>query len=647
MQPIRRLYLYSVAYISLVTVLWGTIGLARSILGGGEVGGSASRLAWALSWILVGVPVFILHWWLAQRSAHKEPEERSARLRAVFLYGVLLSTIVPIVQNTLGLVNRTLLTAIGVTLDQALVGGVQTLSDNMIAIILNGVIAAYFFSVIKADWSAVPHGDAFSEVRRLFRYLVMLYGLGMVVFGSQLILQYILEVWEPVGTRQLAMLANGLTLLLVGTPLWVITWRLIQRSLTEEAESSSLLRLVVLYAINFISIASVLVSVGMVLYVVLRFALGEAMSVLGEISTPLSVAISFGALWAYYGRILRSEVEVPSDLTTTMGVKSFRWVGLRRMYYYTLAFVGLGATFIGLQLLLSFITDITLSESTIWGGAMRDNLAASLSTLAVGIPLWVSTWRLMMKEVTAEGEAGDHARRSLVRRVYMLLVLFIGVMGVMFSTGALLFQFISALLGEPTDQLLMEAAQSLIVMVLFAILLAYHWHMLRVDNQLAGQILARCHAQFPVLILAPDEGGFGESMVSTLEREVADLPVALHLYSLGAPEETLSAAEAVILPAELAAKPSEALRLWLQGFSGKRLVVPTHAPGWYWVFGSGRSLSIMSRQTASIVRHLAEGEDIPQPRETPPWMIVVYIIAGLFALQVIGSLIGIIENMVR
>jgi hypothetical protein len=648
MQAVRRLYIYAVAYVSLITVLWGTIGLTRSIFAGGEIGDSASRLAEALSFILIGVPVFILHWWLAQRSALKDPVERSSRLRAIFLYGVLLTALIPIVQNTLALVSRTLLSAFGENPNGALLGGSQTLSDNLIAILLNGVIAAYFYFVLRADWKAVPQGDAFSEVRRLFRYLVMLYGLAMVVFGAQQVLQYILGLWGAIGMGQFVLLANGLALLLVGTPLWIFTWSQLQRSLIEEAERRSLLRLVVLYGLTFISVGSVLVSMGIVGYILLRFVLGEPMSVesfLGEISTPLSVAITFGVVWAYYGRLLRSEMEGAPGQGKQPDEESVRRAGLRRLYYYTLAFFGLGAMFIGLQLLLAYIIDITLSESAIWGDAMRDNLAAALSTLAVGIPLWVFTWRPVMKEATAEGEAGDHARRSLVRRVYLYLVLFIGVMGVMFSSGGLLFQIISALLGDPSEDLLVEVVQLFKVLILFLVFLAYHWQVLRVDNRLAGQTLASRHAQFPVLILAPDEGDFGESMVNALEREMGQLPVALHLYSQGAPDETLSAAKAVIFPAELAAMPSEALRLWLQGFSGERLVVPTMAKGWYWIFGSGRPLTSMSRQTARVIRYMAEGEDIPKPRETSPWMVIAYIVAGLIALQVVGSLIDRIASL--
>jgi hypothetical protein len=128
--------------------------------------------------------------------------------------------------------------------------------------------------------------------------------------------------------------------------------------------------------------------------------------------------------------------------------------------------------------------------------------------------------------------------------------------------------------------------------------------------------------------------------VAALERTASGLPVAIHRYNQGAPDETLSAARVVILPSELVSRPSEAIRLWLQGFTGLRLVLPTPAKDWYWILGSGRTLPVLARQTASIVRRLAEGEELPQPRDSSPWLTLVYVLAGLFALQVLLALAG-------
>ncbi len=635
MPIIRRLYLYAVTLVSVEVVLWGAIGLARSFFAGAVVGGSVSRLAGALALILVGVPVFLIHWLLAQRLARRDPEERSARLRAVFLYGALLLLLIPAAQNALALFDRLFLDAFGQPAFRMLFGAGQSLGDNLVAILLSLAVAAYFYTVLLSDWRAAPQGDAFPEVRRLYRYLWMLYGLLLVYFGVQQVLQFSLTSLGELGAAKSAlaatpaMLAHGLALLLVGVPIWVFVWLRIQGSLDDPAESASLLRLAALYLLAFASLCAGLVAAGLTLYSVLRLALGEPYTLnrfMGEIAAPLSVLIPSALVWVYYGRILRQEVRSASSEP--------RRAELRRLYAYVLAGIGLAATFVGLYLLLSFLFDLLLDPGAVWGVLLRKNLAAALATLAVGLPLWLLAWLPMRKESALEGEAGDRARRSLVRKVYLFLALFAGVLGVMFSGGALLYQLIRLLLGQPAPDMLLVSARLLALVLLFLLLALYHWFALRQDNRLAERSLARRHAQFPVLVLAPDEGDFARLVMDVLEREVKELPVAVHSYSQGVPDETLSAARLVLLPAELLYRPSEAMRLWLQGFEGPRLVLPTPAAGWQWV-GAG-DLAVQVREAARLVRRLAEGEPLPQASRAPSWMIVVYILAGLAALEIVG-----------
>ena len=72
MKTIRRLYFYAVAFISFEVVLWGLIGLIRSIVNPDLITNSAQALAQALSLILVGVPIFLIHWLWAQRASARE-----------------------------------------------------------------------------------------------------------------------------------------------------------------------------------------------------------------------------------------------------------------------------------------------------------------------------------------------------------------------------------------------------------------------------------------------------------------------------------------------------------------------------------------------------------------------------------------------
>src|SRR5512133_3575349 len=126
MKTIRRLYFYAVAIISMEVVVWGIISLLRSIFSANKITNDASTLAQALALILVGVPIFLVHWFWAQRVSAKDDEEKTASIRAIFFYGILLGTLIPAVQNLLALIDRTFLAAANLYATRAILGGSQT-----------------------------------------------------------------------------------------------------------------------------------------------------------------------------------------------------------------------------------------------------------------------------------------------------------------------------------------------------------------------------------------------------------------------------------------------------------------------------------------------------------------------------------------
>ncbi|NOY98235.1 MAG: hypothetical protein GXP40_03385, partial [Chloroflexi bacterium] len=356
MRAIRRLYFYAVAFISLEVVLWGLIGLARTTFSSSTVGG-VDQLAQALALILVGVPVFGIHWWAAQRSAHQDEEEHASGVRTVFLYAVLLALLIPVVQNGLAFLDRLLLDAFGLSASRAMLGGSQTLSDNLLAAVMNGILAAYFVYVLRDDWATVRQRGTLGTVRRLYRYIWVVYSLLMAVGGVQQMLRYLLSL--PAAALSdfgdYAWFVNGLALILVGVPLWVAAWKTVQDSLVEAEERASLLRLGVLYVLSLSGVVFVLSVAGVVIDALLRMILGEFgtfRALMREIGGPLSMGIPLGGVWAYYGHWLKRDMDAVPDAP--------RRAGIRRLYYYILSVIGLAATFIGVTMLLSFTIDAVL-----------------------------------------------------------------------------------------------------------------------------------------------------------------------------------------------------------------------------------------------------------------------------------------------
>src|SRR5512138_2959016 len=152
MKSIRRLYFYLVAFISVEVVVWGLVGLLRSIVDR-RISGGADALAQALALILVGVPIFLIHWLWAQGVSGRDDEEKTASIRAVFLYGILLATLIPVAQNLLSFIDRSLVGVTGLGVERAFRSfREQTIADNLIAIGMNGIVAAYFWNVLGGDW---------------------------------------------------------------------------------------------------------------------------------------------------------------------------------------------------------------------------------------------------------------------------------------------------------------------------------------------------------------------------------------------------------------------------------------------------------------------------------------------------------------
>ena len=631
MRTIRRLYFYAVVFVTVEVVVWGLIRLLRTIFSSTNIIVGSETLSQALALILVGLPLFLFHWLWAQRISAAEEEEHSAGVRAIFLYAILLATLIPLVQNILALTNRSSITSAGMAASRAFIGGQQVWSDNLIAILINGLVAAYFYTVLRRDWETISERESFIEVRRLYRYIWLLYSLLMTVFGAQQVLRFLFFVpTEFLGEASREIFVNGLTLLVVGTPIWIFSWRICQQALSDPGERASNLRLGVLYLLALSGVMVVLTSAGITFAVLLRRILGESISfenIMQNIGGPLSIGIPLAAVWAYYGGWLQRDIASVSD--------EHHRAGLKRLYLYILSLIGLIATFIGLVMLVSMVIDL-IARDVIWGDSARSGLTASLATLAVGLPLWLASWRPMQAEALAANEAGAHARRSLVRKVYLYFVLFGSVIGGMVSAVIFIYQILQAIFGEVPSDFVANLLDVFQVLVLFVLVLLYHLYCLRLDGSQATRALVSQHEQFPVMVLEAKSSGFATAIVNALKKQMPSLMIKVQSVEKAISKKDSQAVKAVILPADLAVEPPSTLAKWLKDFDGHRVVVPTEKEKWLW---AGLSKQKATSQAAQIIRQLAEGQEVRLSAGTPAWMIVVYVFAALFGLQMLLVLV--------
>ena len=636
MKTIRRLYFYAVAAISVEVVLWGIITLLRSIFNTNKIVEGSSTLAQALSLIFVGLPIFLIHWLWAQRVSAKEDEEKTAGVRAIFLYGILLGTLIPAVQNLLALIDRTFLSAANLYTYRAIVGGSQTWLDNLIAIVINLLLAAYFWSILKEEWRTLPETENFAEVRRLYRFIWMLYGLLMVVFGAQQALDYAFT-FSPenvLGAIGREIVVNAIALLLIGAPIWFFSWRILQDVLPDSAERESYLRLGILYVLSLSGVIVVLTAGGNLLYMLLIHLFGDGKSLaefLQDIGGPISVGLPFGVMWAYYGKWLNQQFAFDENLP--------RRAGKQRLYFYILSIVGLAASFFAISSLISVVIDLATSRGYLSVGGFATPLSSALAALAAGLPLWLMTWRPMQAQALEDGDAGDHARRSVIRKTYLYVVLFAAVIGGMVSAGTLIFTLINSFLGGDVTNFTKTALNSLQVLILFGVLLQYHLSALQKDGTARADVLESKQESFKLVVLDNSDGKFGEAVKAAFVKRAPKVQLTVVNIKDGVPADLK--ADAVILPGSLALSPQGNVAAWIQSFGGSRLIVPDEAVGVWWLNDLG--------QAADSAKALAEGQDIrPQSsaRMNSVWTYVAYVFAALFACQLLFGLLAFGVSMV-
>jgi len=636
MKTIRRLYFYAVAAISIEVVLWGIITLLRSIFNANKVIEGTSTLAQALSLILVGVPIFLIHWLWAQRVSAKDDEEKTASVRAIFLYGILLGTLIPAVQNLLALIDRTFLATANLYTYRAIVGGSQTWLDNLIAIVINLLIAAYFWNILKAEWRTLPESENFAEIRRLYRFVWVLYGLLMTIYGAQQALDFAftLSTENVLGMIGRETVVNAIALLLIGSPIWYFSWRILQDVLPDSAERESYLRLGILYLLSLGGVIVVLTAGGNLIYMILMYLLegGKTFTeFVQDIGGPISIGVPFGVLWAYYGKWLNQQFSFDENAP--------RRAGKQRLYFYILSILGLAATFFAISSLVSVVIDLVTSRGYLSVGGIASPLSSALAALAAGLPLWLMTWRPMQAQALEEGDAGDHARRSVIRKTYLYVVLFAAVIGGMVSAGTLIFTLINSFLGGETANFTKSTLNSLQVLILFGVLLQYHLSALRNDGAARADVLESKQESYKLLVLDNSDGKFGEAVKASFAKRAPKVQLTVVNIKDGVPADLK--ADAVILPGSLSLSPQGNVAAWIQSFGGSRLIVPDEAAGVWWLNDFG--------QAADSAKALAEGQEIrPQSaaRMNSVWTYIAYVFAALFACQLLFGVLMLGVSMV-
>jgi hypothetical protein len=315
---VRRLYLYGLAFAGLLAAGIGGVLLLKTALdalfGPRAIAVGNTPLALGLALTVVGTPVWLLFWSLAQRSLSRQVGTVEARAvsRQVYLYLVLGGSAVTSSTGAIMFLRW----AFGV--------GEFSGTPAALAVVWSGVWA---FHWLVQDREAQPSDLALS-IRRVYVYLLTFFGLvllaigiGVVVrmalggayhelFGGPALLAGSFSIWNR-ATQ------TGLAMALVGLGVWWWHWHRLAR---RDFESS--LRQIYLYLFAVLAgAATVVVSLSVLLYHLLQWFIGRP-----ETSSPLlhfdvvpgliAAGVVGSGMWGYHRAVVREEVRVPIPGTT-------------------------------------------------------------------------------------------------------------------------------------------------------------------------------------------------------------------------------------------------------------------------------------------------------------------------------------------
>jgi hypothetical protein len=468
---LRRLYLYVVSAAALVLLAVGMTLLGATVLlfffNDPSAESSRSQLAIFTAMTVVAAPVWGVHFWFARRFAMRDPFERSAALRRLYLYwACLVSTVATLIA--LGeAIAQFLLPVLDAQTFNPLVASQLTWTT----IVLVAIFGFHFWTA-SGDLAAVGEEGASATLRRWYMYPALLIGLLTMLVGGATVLQIAWTNLALGSAQKYVYLSWPAGLAVSGALVWGFHARAIATDHIAEDRHSTLRALEGFLAIA-VSIVVALIGLSQLLYYGLARGLGvnnpggAGDNVLAAAAGPGSQLLVFGVAWLLIQR----------RLTRDAGMQeSDRQAAVRRLYTNLASLVSLAVWAVGAAGLLWTLAEQV--EAPIIGVQVTDwknPVSLWVTLLVVGAAVWIAHWR-------QAPWAAD--RQSLSRKLYVWAALLGSILAVLAGgigmINALLQELFSA---HPTLQSTsnLDFGHYLAVIIVAAGVGVYHWRVLRAD----------------------------------------------------------------------------------------------------------------------------------------------------------------------
>ncbi len=537
MQTARRLYVYLLSGISLgvlvtgvsmlLTVLLQSVGLSFGgpPLGGGDVTGQQLTLALALT--VVSLPVWLIHWLVAERSVRAgRPDadvERSSSVRGLY-FAIAMGLLLIAVGMAVSSVIQEAVARLG---DAQFFGG-SGVAGGLALAAAAGCAWLYHAWLRNRDWARGPMTDGGAWLPRTYLYLAAFVGLMLLLSGLggllELIGRLILEppplidapdVWwtYPLGTSLAGLLVGGAT--------W-IGHLLYSNGLVREggwrgaSERPAKLRLAYFVAVVMATAAGAILLASDSVRVAIEATLGlapsdEPAALLALVLLPLVTASAYAVAWWVHARWMEREAARSGS--------GERVETAARLELYPLALVGLAVGATGTAWLVGLLLESLLAGGRALSGgdfAQRD-LARWTPMALIGTAVWIRAWRgvELRRAVDAAAEAS-----STVRRALLLIVLAGSILAGIAAAGLILYRLFGAIVGiSQSGDPAAELSTPIGVLVVAVAIAAYHAVALRRDQGLTAELPGPAVATAPIALdlrLTVPAGGDPESVLATI-----------------------------------------------------------------------------------------------------------------------------------
>jgi hypothetical protein len=330
---LRRIYQTVAGLFGLGLVIFGVGGMVETLLRQllEATGRSVSQDWWrmavssGLAQTILGALLLRTNWQRWRTLAEQYPIEAQTALRRFYLYAAVVGGALAVLVPAAMLVNQALIQLFD---PEALPYEFWDVLATAIAFVPVGLgVWVWHWRYLEREATAYGEISEGATVRRLYYYAVAATGLVLLWFGAVNLVQAVLDVLLSqgrvvTGSARIWVypLANGLSLLAVGAPVWSYHWRAVERvarreDRTGQEERSSGPRKVYLYGVALVGALLILFYLARVAYRLLLVLMGEPGSALvgGEIAGEVARSLIAAVLWGVHVMAIRRDGQQGAD----------------------------------------------------------------------------------------------------------------------------------------------------------------------------------------------------------------------------------------------------------------------------------------------------------------------------------------------